>query len=175
MSMGVDAFSESCEPRPSMTRKIEKVVFLMRGLPGSGKSTLAKDLAGEDGRIFSTDDFFMKDGEYHWDPKQVRTAHEWNQIRVAGAMSQNIPVIVVDNTNLQAWEREPYNKLAKENGYEIQVVHPVTGWAWDVSECAERNIHGVPRETLESMLQRASQDKEFSIPNRVLNIADEED
>jgi NEDD4-binding protein 2 len=37
-------------------------LILMRGLPGSGKSTLAKKLAGENGVIYSTDDFFMKNG-----------------------------------------------------------------------------------------------------------------
>jgi adenylate kinase family enzyme len=40
----------------------EKKLFLMRGLPGSGKSTLAKNLAGANGVVYSTDDFFMVKG-----------------------------------------------------------------------------------------------------------------
>jgi adenylate kinase family enzyme len=36
----------------------------MRGLPGSGKSTKAKVLAGEQGVIFSTDDFFIVNGKF---------------------------------------------------------------------------------------------------------------
>lgn len=40
----------------------EKKLILMRGLPGSGKSTLAKKLAGANGVVYSTDDFFMVKG-----------------------------------------------------------------------------------------------------------------
>jgi adenylate kinase family enzyme len=43
----------------------------MRGLPGSGKSTKAKELAGEQGLVFSTDDFFMVNGKYIFDPKMI--------------------------------------------------------------------------------------------------------
>ena len=43
----------------------------MRGLPGSGKSTKAKKIAGDVGVIFSTDDFFMVDGQYKFDPKMI--------------------------------------------------------------------------------------------------------
>jgi adenylate kinase family enzyme len=43
----------------------------MRGLPGSGKSTLAKVLAGEHGLVYSTDDFFIQNGEYKFDSKML--------------------------------------------------------------------------------------------------------
>lgn len=43
----------------------------MRGVPGSGKSTKAKKLAGSNGVIYSTDDFFMKNGEYIYDVKFI--------------------------------------------------------------------------------------------------------
>lgn len=43
----------------------------MRGLPGSGKSTKAKKIAGELGVIYSTDDFFMVNGQYVFDGKMI--------------------------------------------------------------------------------------------------------
>ena len=43
----------------------------MRGLPGSGKSTLAKKIAGNAGVVYSTDDFFMVNGQYMYDPKMI--------------------------------------------------------------------------------------------------------
>jgi adenylate kinase family enzyme len=48
-----------------------KTLILMRGLPGSGKSTKAQILAGKDGLIFSTDDFFMVNGKYVYDAKMI--------------------------------------------------------------------------------------------------------
>lgn len=40
----------------------DRTIILMRGVPGSGKSTKAKKLAGTSGIVYSTDDFFMKNG-----------------------------------------------------------------------------------------------------------------
>ena len=51
----------------------------MRGVPGSGKSTLAKELAGKNGIIYSTDDFFMQNGLYVFDAKMIGHNHEQNQ------------------------------------------------------------------------------------------------
>ena len=36
-----------------------KYAYIMRGIPGSGKSTAAKKIAGEEGKIHSTDTYFM--------------------------------------------------------------------------------------------------------------------
>lgn len=58
-----------------------KTLYIMRGVPGSGKSTLANQLAeGDESRILSTDQFFMKDGTYQFDGKMLGKAHEWNQV-----------------------------------------------------------------------------------------------
>ena len=43
---------------------MEKVLYIVRGIPGSGKSTFAKSLGGTH---FEADMFFMKDGEYKFD------------------------------------------------------------------------------------------------------------
>lgn len=43
----------------------------MRGLPGSGKSTKAKKIAGSQGVVYSTDDFFMVKGQYVYDGSKI--------------------------------------------------------------------------------------------------------
>lgn len=83
--------------------KPPKTLILMRGLPGSGKSTKAKILAGPQGLIFSTDDFFMVNGHYVYDPKMIGDYHKKNLERTVKAMLEEKPLIVIDNTNIKLW------------------------------------------------------------------------
>lgn len=55
---------------------MDKRLIIMRGISGSGKSTLAKELAGKNGLIFSTDEFFMNNGEYVFDVAKLHWAHK---------------------------------------------------------------------------------------------------
>lgn len=66
----------------------EKKLILMRGLPGSGKSTLAKKLAGANGVVYSTDDFFMVKGEYVYDSSKIGEYHNRNLERTIEAMKK---------------------------------------------------------------------------------------
>ena len=101
-------------------------LILMRGVSGSGKSTLAKQLASshEGSVIFSTDDFFMIEGRYEFDPKMIGRNHARNQDRARSAMSSGVPCVIIDNTNTQAWEMKPYVKAALEFGYSIEIHEP---------------------------------------------------
>jgi len=130
-----------------------KTLILMRGLPGSGKSTLAKELACG-GPVFSTDDYFMVDGKYTFVGGDIGKAHEWNLNRAVAAIESGEPLIVIDNTNTQAWEMREYVKAGKENGYEIEFRFPITEWAFDVDECTKRNTHGVPNKAIKRMRHR---------------------
>jgi adenylate kinase family enzyme len=58
-----------------LEKTVKKELVLMRGLPGSGKSTKARKIAGEVGVIYSTDDFFMIDGKYIYNPKLIGDYH----------------------------------------------------------------------------------------------------
>jgi adenylate kinase family enzyme len=51
---------------------MEKIIYLVRGIPGSGKSTFAKSLGGTH---FETDQFFMVDGKYNFDGSKLKEAH----------------------------------------------------------------------------------------------------
>ena len=133
---------------------VDKQLILVRGLPGSGKSSLAKHLAGKSGEVFSTDDFFMVDGKYVFDPEKLHCNHMRNQNMVKISMEYGVSPIVVDNTNVTAKEMEPYLELAKRYGYRVSVQEPDTPWKNDPVELAKRNQHGVPQEIIEEMLHR---------------------
>jgi tRNA nucleotidyltransferase/poly(A) polymerase/predicted kinase len=128
----------------------QKILWVNRGLPGSGKSTLAREL-GKGGVVLGSDEFFMVNGEYRFDPDMRGHAHLWNQGRVRQAMQKGVSPIVVDNTNVTWAEIQPYSKLAKEHGYEIAYAEPQTPWKFDVDELTKRNVHKVPREVIQRM------------------------
>lgn len=128
---------------------MEKVLYIVRGLPGSGKSTLAKSLGG---KHFETDMFFITDGEYKFDGAKIKEAHKWCQDSVNTAMLLNHTaglnnVIVVSNTFTQDWEMEPYFQMADYFDYKVFsiIVENRHGGV---------NQHGVPEDKLEQMKNR---------------------
>lgn len=139
------------------TDEIKKHFYIMRGCPGSGKSTKAKKLAGENGKVFSSDDFFMVDGEYKFDASKLHQAHQWNQKRSLEAIEQGLPIVVVDNTNTTIKELKsyiPHILAAEEADYEVEIVEPETDWAFDIDKLVELTTHGVPKEAIQRMLNR---------------------
>ncbi|XP_043479286.1 NEDD4-binding protein 2 [Leptopilina heterotoma] len=138
-----------------------KIMVIVRGLPGSGKTYLARSiaqLADEDNPaqfIFSTDDYFMKKGRiYDFDLRKLDDAHTFNQKRVLKAVTNGISPIIVDNTNTQCWEMKPYVIFAVKYGYFLEVLEPNTRWANNVNELTKRNIHNVPKFTIQKILER---------------------
>ncbi|KAI7801110.1 NEDD4-binding protein 2-like 2 [Triplophysa rosa] len=146
-------------------------LILLRGLPGSGKSTLARDLmsGGPNGTILSTDDYFFQDNTYVFDSTLLADAHDWNQKRAEHAMSEGRSPVIIDNTNIKAWEMKPYVKMALKNGYKVDVREPETNWKYDPIQLEKRNTHGVPRETIEKMLDRFERPVDIDI---VMNSAE---
>lgn len=93
-------------------RKHERILIIMRGVPGCGKSSLAKKMQGN-GVVLSTDDYFVNSyGEYYFDPRSLPEAHSWNQRRADREMKASTNPIIIDNTNLDAWEMQPYICMA---------------------------------------------------------------
>ena len=139
----------------------EKVLVIMRGVSGSGKSTKSRQIAGPKGVVLSTDDFWGDN--YDFDASKIGEAHAWNQDRAKKAMQQGLSPIVIDNTNLSAWEPKPYVIAAKEYGYRIEFGEPDTK-IWEKTKEANKllrelsqtlsklNTHGVPAEIIMKMI-----------------------
>ncbi|XP_066173175.1 NEDD4-binding protein 2 [Sylvia atricapilla] len=135
---------------------IGQVLVLLRGVPGSGKSYLARNLLEDNpgGIILSTDDYFYKHGQYHYDADCLGEAHEWNRKRAKEAFERRISPIIIDNTNIQAWEMKPYVTLAQQFKYKVMFREPDTWWKFKPKELERRNIHGVSKEKIKRMLER---------------------
>ncbi|NXB35737.1 N4BP2 protein, partial [Eulacestoma nigropectus] len=135
---------------------IGQVLVLLRGVPGSGKSYLARNLLEDNpgGIILSTDDYFYKHGQYHYDPDCLGEAHDWNKKRAKEAFEMRISPIIIDNTNVQAWEMKPYVALAQQFKYKVMFQEPDTWWKFKPKELERRNIHGVSKEKIKRMLER---------------------
>jgi predicted kinase len=134
---------------------MEKVLYIVRGIPGSGKSTFAKKLVGEDFLVFEADKYFINqdNGKYEFDISKIKDAHKWCQNLVENCMKDNMinnqyyPEIAVSNTFTQEWEMEPYLQMAETYGYKVFsiVVENRHGG---------KNVHGVPDEVLTKMRER---------------------
>jgi len=135
-----------------------KICYILRGLPGTGKSMLANALGKGINSIFSTDSYFMVDGEYLFDPKLLGKYHARNLADATAFMERFAPhttpaICVIDNTNTQHWEYEKYVEVAKANDFIVQVI--TIDWnAKDIPLYAERNSHGVPIEAIYRMAAR---------------------
>jgi|TARA_R110002126_G_scaffold275047_1_gene420403 NEDD4-binding protein 2 len=137
-----------------------KICYILRGLPGSGKSMIAKNLRDSHthARVFSTDRFFMVDGEYQFDPSKLGEYHTQNLAQATHFMEKGKKyssdiLCIIDNTNTQHWEYEKYEEVAKENGFMVQIITV----EWNINDIplyAERNSHGVPEEAIYRMAER---------------------
>ncbi len=152
-----------------------KRLILLRSLPGGGKSTLAQALSKDSDNlvILSTDNYHMReiDGEwkYVFQPDMLGEYHKQNQKACSYEMSCGTPLIIIDNTNISFKEFKPYVVMANLFGYEVELVEPDTPWAFDVDECTKRNVHGVPREAIQRMLDRWESTEDCCIKIAQLN------
>ena len=149
----------------------QRVLVIMRGLPGSGKSTLAKRIVNDakEGIVLSTDDYFMRNGQYTFRPEELSNAHKANHDQAVQAVRNKVPLIVIDNTNTQSWEMRPYFELGVANSYKIHILEPSTDWKFKPRVLTSRNSHGVPRHSIDNMLDRYERnltvDKLFAVWN----------
>lgn len=119
-----------------------KKLVMLAGAAGSGKSTHAKRLGLK--YHFEADDYFIIDGKYNFNPKLLPQAHAKCLQNTKEAMLSGEDIVVA-NTFCRKWEREPYYKLAKEFGYEVE---------FKIMTGNYQNVHGVPPEVVQRQKDR---------------------
>ncbi len=109
------------------------VVYLMRGLPGCGKSYTARQIAGDDGIVLETDQFFYSEvgddpERYDYSEANLADARQWNFARFQKAVADRITPIVVDRGNGLNLETQRYARFAVDNGYRVELKEPESEW-----------------------------------------------
>lgn len=129
---------------------------ILSGPSGAGKSTIARSLTAglhmTNFVIASADDYFTNYGQspYNFVPSLLPEAHKECYLNFLAACALRVPLVIVDNTNLQGWEIAPYYRHAEVMGYDVSITKVLI----DVPTAAARNLHGVPLKAIESMSRR---------------------
>lgn len=144
---------------------MEKTVVILRGWPGSGKSysvkEMIKDLEPQTFKIISADHFFLnKEGVYNFDPNRLGAAHASCEKIFLESLLLEIPLLIIDNTNIVYSDCKYYIKWGAIAGYAIKLKESSAPWRNDPLECFQRNVHGVPLETIERMQKRYQTNEE---------------
>ena len=140
----------------------ERPMFIiMRGLPGSGKSSVSKRVQElfqqQDTQVvrICTDEILeMCEGSYLWAGHKMPLYHGVAHKIASISCNRDVPVVILDNTNIQTKDFESYIIDARQKGYTVRcfTIGEFTTTAIDL--CVERNSHNVPREAIERMARR---------------------
>lgn len=133
-------------------------LHIMVGVSGSGKSTKVAELIGETSGSFcvaSADHYFNRDGEYQFNPAELKWAHQWCQGKVAYYMKREAQNIFLDNTNVVQEHIRPYLEMANHFEYDV-VYHKLHEELNEeqLKEFAGRNKHGVPLDAIKRQYNR---------------------
>ena len=132
-------------------------LILLRGVSGAGKSTVAGLFI--DATIISTDDFFMKDGEYQFDANSLVENHMKCTVKAEQAMNAATSMIdndevdvikhtlVIHNTFTKQWEMTPYLVLAERYGYTVHTI-------FVENRHESESIHNVPQAFVDAQRDR---------------------
>ena len=140
-------------------RVIMKLAIIMHGISGSGKSTTTNKFIEKYSKEYgdslthsthSTDDYFMADGEYNFNPDKLSEYHSLNHKEFCNSLNRSINLVIVDNTNILPEHWEPYVIAANNEEYRVQHFWmPII----DVEVAFERNLHSVPMHVIENQIE----------------------
>jgi hypothetical protein len=130
--------------------------------------TLAKRRNGE----FVSDEEETKEYIRNFDKDKLTAAHANTLVKFKEAVDQGITPLIADNTFCSISEIRPYADYAEQRGYEVKMEYPNSPW-WkelapalgnkkanqdqiikSANELQKRQKHGVPFESILSMLDR---------------------
>lgn len=129
----------------------DKIAIILRGVSGCGKSTVAEYFAwlnsGDIGdefpsEICTADDYFMSDGRYKFDPKDLFAAHLHCFNKFKKAINDNFPLVIQANTNTKEKDFQHYIDYAEQHGYTVFVLVVE-------NRHGGRDKHKVPEESLQ--------------------------
>ncbi|CAH0493354.1 unnamed protein product [Peronospora farinosa] len=160
----------------SSTDSERAVVVILRGIPGSGKSTIWRDMkaiCSHKRVVFtacSADFFFETKRGYIFDVTKLKAAHgkcktdftkvvEDSFSRTNKDSRPHQHVVLVDNTNTQRWEYQPYEDIAKAKGCRVHIVEMKCPDILTAFRMGQRNSHGVPPDKVVDMFLRWEADK----------------
>lgn len=135
-------------------------LILICGLPGAGKSSYGQKLIeeatslGKTNAHFEADQFMLdQDNKYSFNKAKLGFVHKMCQLSAEKAMIDGKETVVVSNTFTTRKERKTYLEMAASQGYNVIIVNLFDAGLSDM-ELHERNVHGVPVETIKRMRER---------------------
>ncbi len=133
-----------------------KLLYVIMGPPGCGKTTFANNLKLEfttdEDIICCADDYLMVDGVYKFGSLPPGVNHMKCKDKCLALMKKSVSRVIVANTNTTWKEIKPYVEMASDNGYQVAFARPRHNFNAD--ELFNRNVHNVPKATLEAMKAR---------------------
>lgn len=127
----------------------------MSGIAGSGKTTYANKLVKPMSASFICDanSFFMDGGVYKFNASRLKDAHGLCLRKFHSAVKDDVPLVIVDNTNTMVEEIAPYLSLGQAYDYEVEIVTLVCK-AKQMRKAHDRSPHRVPIAAVGAQHQR---------------------
>lgn len=130
-------------------------IQILSGIPGCGKTTWCQEDIRRGAVRCSADDFFLVEGKYTFDATKLDQAHGECFTKYLHWVKHTETSIIVDNTNIHAWEISPYVLGAQAFGRRVKIVQFLPkksrlDYDW-IKFCTARNTHGVLPRSIEVM------------------------
>jgi hypothetical protein len=128
---------------------VNKIAYLMRGLPSCGKSRRARELVGSTGMVCETDEFFFtqvgeRSDKYDYDANRQQEAREWNFHRFMEAVDAGVTPLAVDRGNGLNAETQRYARYAMDHGYTVRLAEPDSPWWQEIRILLKYKEHTQP-------------------------------
>ncbi|VDD78062.1 unnamed protein product [Mesocestoides corti] len=137
-----------------------KFMIILRGPPGSGKSCIAELIKSRypTAHVCSADNYRYQTvngvKRYRFDGDRYEQAHQSCESEARKYASRGASPLVIDNTNMRYYECRTYTEIARAFSYLVILVTPRTPWRFDAGVLAERNVHSVPIEVIQTMINQ---------------------